>query len=77
MIIYTNAEVGMFEGEMTPAQKYVSVTDFAQILNEIANGNIPTNSGVPFTCVWKETEDESSWLQMNNPNYNPWANMNR
>lgn len=57
--------------EMTPYHRYIMTKDFAEILDEIANGIIPSGTGQPFTVEpIVEFETGSS-----NPKSNPWADL--
>lgn len=68
MIIYTDSNVAMFGNEgtqLTPAHTYATTSNFANILDDLAKGNIPCGTGQPFPVNWK-TETNN-----NNP---PWIN---
>lgn len=88
MIIYTDQKTGLFGGiEMTPAHVYAATTDFSVILDDIASGKLPCNTGKPFPVVWKTESDDntpqfntssipnSNNYRNNNPYFdNPWVN---
>lgn len=84
MIIYTDSNVGLFGTQMTPAHTHAATTDFANILDDLARGNIPCNTGKPFPVNWKTEnnnvdENDLPWFTRTNyqqmPSYgfvNPW-----
>lgn len=48
---YDSSQAELFSDdgeEMTPYHRMIMVNDFSKILDEIASGNIPTNTGQPF-----------------------------
>lgn len=72
MVIYTEGNsIALELDKMTPAQRFIGVTDFDQILREIDCGNIPTNTGEPFPVNWKEDENQDP-PAYGGP-FNPWA----
>lgn len=56
---------------MSPATIYSGVINFATILDNIANGEIPVASGRPFPVNWKSSDDDMPWYP-DKPNTNPW-----
>lgn len=58
--------------EMSPALNYVAVDSMEDILNEIARGVIPTNTGEPFPVVWKNDNNyniNSGYTSPEKPNF--------
>lgn len=73
MIIYTDSIGTNISGvEMTPAHVYGVTRDFSTILDEIANGNLPTNTQQPFPVNWSNDDsgnNESPWSPDNQQYY--------
>lgn len=57
MIIYYDGNQNGLTGNMTPYQVYVAINDFAKILDEINDGNLPTGSGQVFPVNFKTKTD--------------------
>ena len=65
MIIETQSTDEMVFGEQpTPAHYYTGTANLADILDDMARGNIPVNTGQPFPVIWKGDMD---------PNTPPWV----
>ena len=66
MTIYTQSSDEMMFGEpATPAHYYTGTSDFSVILEDMARGIIPVNTGSPFPVVWKsDQKDQNSppWI---------------
>lgn len=89
MIIYTDSNTGVFGTQITPAHTHAATTDFSNILDDLANGNIPCGTGQPFPVNWKTDGDnidpdanrppwvERTVYQQQQPPgfFNPWANI--
>lgn len=84
MIIYTDSNVSLFGTQMTPAHTHAAVTDFANILDDLACGNIPCNTGRPFPVNWKTENNDNDlppWFKRTDYQQmppggfvNPWRN---
>lgn len=62
---------------MTPAAIYGGIRDFSTILDAIKNGEIQTNTGVPYPVNWTNTEngDNPPWITDPHDKSNPWSGM--
>jgi len=82
MIMYVNQlDSAVTPADNTPAGIYVGVTDFAQILDCIASGEIPTGTGQPLPVNWNPDPNNLPWYTGNGTqpmayNPNPWAEIN-
>ena len=89
MIIYTDSQTSVFGTQITPAHTHAATTDFSNILDDLANGNIPCGTGEPFPVNWSTDQpnvqdanrppwvDRTVYEQQSQPPgfFNPWANI--
>ena len=73
-IIYTDQLASGNGGPIntTPAAIYAGVRDFATILDNIASGEIPSNTGQPFPVNWNDKGKDLPWFEGGPSNTNPW-----
>ena len=61
MIIETqNSDEMVFGEQPTPAHYYTGTSNLSDILDDMARGNIPINTGQPFPVIWKGDIDPNS-----------------
>lgn len=78
MIIYTDSTSEFIGTSLTPAHTYAAMTDFSNILDDLARGNIPCGTGEPFPVNWdnKSNDNQVPWFEGHpNTNPNPWSNL--